>query len=308
MEFLVRPYADPDHDALLGLLRSPDIRDQYDVYDAPDGVSRVVDGVYTPRAGVRLAFAGGEPAGFAFAIILPGPPHAFAVFRGAVLPRFRRRGIGRALYDSVREFARTQRAIPSLRELAFSAWEPLEPATVMAESLGYRLDRSMWLMERPRGVPIAAPAWPEGITLRALDGSDDSLRDWNDAFNQSFVGTYRYVVSPMEHVRELAAKPDFRPEAILIAYRDGAIAGFCRNEMFEQRVEIGTLGTTPAARGIGLGRALLRWGVTWLERESSLPVTLTVDGQNETALRLYRSEGFEVTRTRRTWALKLDEA
>ena len=304
MAILVRPYVDSDHDALLGLLRSPDIRDQYEVYDAPDGVERVVDGVYTPREGVRMGFVDGEPVGFACAIMLPGPPHAFAVLRGAVLERFRRRGLGRALFDSVRAFATTHPKL-DVRELAFSAWDPTEPAAAMAQSLGYRPDRTLWLMNRPRG-PIAAPEWPAGITVRALDGSDDSLRDWNDAFNRSFVGTYRYVPSPIEHVRELASKPDFRPDAILIAYRDGEVAGFCRNELYEQRVEVGTLGTTPIARGIGLGRALLRWGVTWLERETTLPVTLIVDGLNETALRLYRSEGFEITRTRRTWALKLD--
>src|SRR6185295_9500056 len=104
MTIHVRPYVDADHDTLLGLLRSPDIRGQYEIYDAPDGVERVVDGVYTPRAGVRLAFVGSEPVGFACAIMLPGPPRAFTVFRGAVLERFRRRGIGRALYESVREY------------------------------------------------------------------------------------------------------------------------------------------------------------------------------------------------------------
>jgi mycothiol synthase len=307
MSIVVRPHVDSDHDALLYLLRSPGIRDQYEVYDAPDGVSRVVDGVYTPRDGVRLAFADGEPAGFACAIVLPGPPQAFAVLRGAVLAPFRRRGIGRALFDSVREFALAQRAVPGLRELAFSAWEPIEPGQAMADSLGYQQDRSLWLMLRPRG-PIAEPQWPAEVTVRVLDGSEASLRDWNEAYNRSFAGTYRYVVSPIEHVRELASKPDFRPDAILLAYRNGEVVGFCRNELYEQRVEIGTLGTTPAARGLGLGRALLRWGVTWLERESTLPITLIVDGLNETALRLYRSEGFEVTRTRRTWSKKLDQA
>jgi mycothiol synthase len=304
----IRPYRDSDHDALLGLLRSSDVRDQYEVYDAPDGVSRVVEGEYTPREGVRLAFVDGEPAGFACAIVLPGPPQAFAVLRGAVYARFRRRGIGRALFDAVREFALTQRKVPGLRELAFSAWEPFDPAQAMAGSLGYQPDRSLWLMERPRGAAVAEPVWPAGVTVRALDGSDASLLDWNEAFNRSFEGTYRYVYSPVEHVREMATKSDFRPDAILIAYRQGAIAGFCRNELYPQRVEIGTLGTTPVARGIGLGRALLRWGIAWLERESTLPVTLIVDGQNETALRLYRSEGFEVRRTRRTWAKPIGDA
>jgi ribosomal protein S18 acetylase RimI-like enzyme len=37
-------------------------------------------------------------------------------------------------------------------------------------------------------------------------------------------------------------------------------------------------------------------------------VTLVVDGENEGALRLYRSEGFEVTRTRRLWGRALDPA
>ena len=310
MSCLVRPYRDSDHDALLGLLRAPGIREHYDVYDAPDGVARVVEGSYTPRDGVHLAFAGApgeagsEPAGFACAIVLPGPPHAFAVLRGAVLERFRRRGIGRALYRAVSTFAVTQRELP-IRELVFSGWEPLEPAEAMAGSLGYRHDRSLWLMDRPRGMPVPEPRWPAGVTVRLLDHGEDSLRDWNDAFNHSFAGTYRYVPSPIEHVRAMAAKPDFRPDGVLLAHLDGKVAGFCRIELYENRGEIGTLGTTPAARGIGLGRALLRWGIAWLERETTLPVTLLVDGENETALRLYRSEGFEVKRTRKTWSLPL---
>ena len=48
--------------------------------------------------------------------------------------------------------------------------------------------------------------------------------------------------------------------------------------------------------------------MAWLERESTLPVTLLVDGGNEGALTLYRSEGFAVTRTRRTWAKRADGA
>ena len=305
MDILVRPYTPSDDVALLGLLRAPGIRAQYDIYDTPDGGSRLVDGSYTPREGVHLAFADGEPAGFACAIILPGPPHPWSLLRGAVLERFRRRGIGRALYAAVRDYALTQPETPGVHEFIVSAWEPFAEAQALADTLGYRHDRWMWLMQRPRGDHSPEPVWPDGIEVRTLDGSDASLADWNDAYNASFVGQYRYVPSPLENVHVLASKPDFRPDAILIAYCDGRVAGFCRNELFSQRGEIGTLGTSPSARGIGLGRALLRWGVGWLERETTLPVTLTVDGQNETALRLYRSEGFEVTRTRRIWSLPL---
>jgi ribosomal protein S18 acetylase RimI-like enzyme len=103
-------------------------------------------------------------------------------------------------------------------------------------------------------------------------------------------------------VRALVQKAGFRADGIVIAYRDGEVAGFCRNELFAARGEIGTVGTLPAARGIGLGRALLRWGVAWLERETPHPITLLVDGDNEGALGLYRSEGFEITRRRHLWS------
>jgi ribosomal protein S18 acetylase RimI-like enzyme len=42
--------------------------------------------------------------------------------------------------------------------------------------------------------------------------------------------------------------------------------------------------------------------VGWLESATADPVTLLVDGENQNALRLYRSEGFEVTKSRRIWA------
>jgi len=41
--------------------------------------------------------------------------------------------------------------------------------------------------------------------------------------------------------------------------------------------------------------------VRWLEEHAPGPVTLLVDGDNENALGLYRSEGFEIARTRRIW-------
>ncbi len=308
MSLEIRSYAPSDAGTLLEMLRAPGIREQYDMFDAPDGVQRMLGGPYTPFEGVRLAFADGEPAGFAVALLLPGPPHPWSLVRGAVREPFRRRGVARALYAAVRDFVLAQQHTPGVCELAMSAWQPFTEAQGLIESLGYRHDRWFWLMERPREAAPPEVVWPMGVTVRLLDGSDAALADWNDAFNESFVGQYRYVPSPLQHVHEQARKPTFRADAVLLAYRDGRVAGFCRNELYGGRGEIGTLGTLPAARGIGLGRALLRWGVGWLERESTLPVTLMVDGQNDSALRLYRSEGFAVTRTRRIWSLPLSTA
>lgn len=297
-DFEIRPYLPADRDALAALFADPCASAQYDKFAGPDGVELMLSDPYTPSDGVRLAFVGSELAGFAYALVLPGPPTRWAVLRGAVRERFRRRGIGRALHDAV---AAQLFATGALSELVISAWQPEPGADGLTSALGYVGERWMWLMDRPRG-PVPEPVWPPGVTVRVLDGSEAMLQDWTDAYNESFAEHYRYVASPIEHTRELVKKPGFRLDAVLIAYRDGKVAGFCRDELFDSRGEVGTIGTVHAARGIGLGRQLLRWGVGWLQRENDLPVTLLVDGENEGALALYRSEGFVATRTRRTWA------
>ena len=301
MPTTVRCYRPDDAPALQAMLRAPAIAEQYDLYSGADGVERMLGDPYTPVEGVRLAFVDGEPAGFACAILLPAD-EPWTMLRGGVLPRFQRRGVGRALHDAVSAFVREQARVPGIRSQLIAAWEPLEAATAVAERFGYAHDRWFWLMRRERAGAPPEPAWPAGVTARAFDGSEAMLADWNTIYNDSFAGHYRFVPSPIEHARDLTRQPGFRADGLLLAYRDGRVAGFCRNVLHATRGEIGTVGTAHAARGIGLGRALLRWGVGWLERESPHPVTLLVDGENEGALSLYRSEGFEVTRTRHLWA------
>ena len=301
MPTTIRPYRPDDRAALQGVLQSPEILQQFDMYAGADGVERLLGDPYTAAESVRLAFVDGEIAGFACAILLPAS-EPWTMLRGGVLPRFQRRGVGGALHDEMSAYVRRQTRMPGVRVQLLAAWEPLEPATAWAERLGYAHDRWFWLMRRERRGAPPAPRWPDGVTVRAYDGSDAMSADWNDAYNTSFAEHYRFVPSPLSHIAEITNKPGFRADGVLLAYRDGRVAGFCRNELFAARGEIGTLGTVPGARGIGLGRALLRWGVAWLERESPHPVTLLVDGENESALGLYRSEGFEIVRRRHLWS------
>jgi ribosomal protein S18 acetylase RimI-like enzyme len=53
------------------------------------------------------------------------------------------------------------------------------------------------------------------------------------------------------------------------------------------------LGVVPEARGLGLGRELVRKAL-WEARTADAPqLTLSVDARNQIALNLYRSMGFE---------------
>ena len=100
MAITVRPYRPDDRAALQALLQSPEIAGQYDMYEGSDGAERLLADPYTPAEGVRLAFVEGEAAGFACAILLPAA-EPWTMLRGGVLPRFQRRGVGRALHDAV---------------------------------------------------------------------------------------------------------------------------------------------------------------------------------------------------------------
>ena len=53
------------------------------------------------------------------------------------------------------------------------------------------------------------------------------------------------------------------------------------------------LGVVPEARRGGLGRALLADGLRWIESKGASEAVLGVDAQNEKALTLYQSLGFE---------------
>jgi mycothiol synthase len=251
--------------------------------------------------GIWLAFDDRRPVGFCMLMLWPSTRGFWSMVRLGVVETHRRRGVGRDLLGKVN---RRLDALPPERrplEVCLSAWQPNPAAEAFATRHGFTPARWFWSMERPRG-PAAPVTWPDGVDVLPFDGSDVMLRHWNDCYNDSFAENYLTVSSTVDDCRAITKLDHFRPDGLLLAYRDGACVGFCRNALYPDFGEIDVLGVARAARGIGLGRALLRWGVGWLESRAVPHVRLMVDAENETALRLYRSEGFDTVRTRRAWA------
>lgn len=290
----LRPFDIRHLEAWRGLLAEPSIAPQFEVFQGEGGLEHKLADSHLHEDTIRLAFLEGELVGFGFGWVLGSGAEPWGMMRVGVHPGARRRGIGRAIAGAVIAALEAKRVPETLGSL----WRPADDAEGFAEALGFEHERWFWMMERPRG-DVRPPEWPAGVTTRVFDRSEAMLRDWNAAYNGSFIDHWRFVPSSLEDAARYAASPGFAADGLLVAYRDGEPAGFCRCERYPSRGEIGVLGTTRAARGIGLGRALLRWGVAWLESHTTTPVTLVVDGDNERALSLYRSEGFEVTRTRR---------
>jgi mycothiol synthase len=78
----------------------------------------------------------------------------------------------------------------------------------------------------------------------------------------------------------------------LLLERDGILLGFCWLKIEGQLGEFYVVGVDPDHQGEGLGRALVEAGVARLVERGIHSAHLYVEGDNEAALRLYRSFGF----------------
>jgi len=286
-----------DLESLAAVVEHRSLQEEFEPWQGR--VAAACEDPFHPAELTWIARDQGAPVAFALAYVLPSTPGRFAQVRIGVIDSHRRLGLGSQLLDTA--VAALHAGAPDCREISLVAWVPNVAAERFAARHGFAHARSFWLMERPRG-HVPDTTMPPSIELRAFDGSEAALRDLNDAYNASFAQHYHFVRTTVDDTRALVTRAGFRRDALALAYRGGHCVGFCRNELFANRGEIAVLGTVPEARRIGLGRALLRWGVAWLEIHDAPRITLLVDGDNEQALVLYLSEEFHVARTREVWA------
>jgi mycothiol synthase len=301
MSLVIAPCHDEDLPILRTLARHPSLADEFAPLQTDAGFDDLMGEPMLPRELRWIASIDGTPVGFCFCFVAPSIQGSFAMIRFGVIEPHRRQGVARALLAGTCSAIAAIRERHDLRELSISAWDPNPAAAAFATRHGFRHARHYWRMERPLG-PVATPVWPDGVTVRTFDGSDRDLTEFNAAYNRAFAEHYHYVRSSDEDTRTVIAQAHFRPGGLALAHRDGECLGFCRNSRFGEAGEVSLIGTVPEARGIGLGRALLRWGVAWLQNDRAQPIYLMVDGENDSATRLYRSEGFAVARTRVHWS------
>lgn len=290
-----------DEPAVRGLVEHPSLAHEFDYLRGAGGIARELTDPHLLRTSCTLASLDGRAVGFAFAYVLPSREGDWAAVRLGVVDDARRQGIGTALLERTR--ATVRRDAPVVRETFLSAWLPAPHAEAFARARGHVEARTFW--ELAHDGPLRTPEWPDGCIVTPFDGSTRDLAEWSDAYNRAFADNWRAVVTSPERVARIAARPGFRRDGLALARRDDQCVGYCACLLREDAGEVAVLAVVPEARGIGLGRALLRWGIGFLRARAPQRVTLHVDGANDTALRLYRSEGFAVARERRIWSSRL---
>jgi mycothiol synthase len=213
----------------------------------------------------------------------------FALLRGehldlAVAPGHRRQGRGRALADRILEGVSG----------TVHAWSHVDHpgARRLAEELGFRRTRELWVMRLPNDVRLDSTDL-EVRSFRAGD-EDELLRVNAAAF------AHHPEQGSLDHdgLAERMSESWWDPADLLVAEEDGRMLGFHWTKVHPASSgqtphgEVYVLGVDPAAQGRGLGKALTLAGLAHLRDHGVGEILLYVEADNDPAVALYRRVGF----------------
>ncbi|WP_144659387.1 mycothiol synthase [Paenarthrobacter nicotinovorans] len=210
----------------------------------------------------------------------------------AVHPSYRNRGVAGRLLDALQQ----QRGLDGL-----SAWSHgnHEAAAQLATRYGYgpmRELRKMRLMSSTSALPDAG--LPDGVSIRAFVPGEDE-QAWLAANRAAFAHHPEQGALTLADLEARKAEDWFDPEGFLLAVNDaGELLGFHWTKVHPRQgthPEIGevyVVGVTPAAQGLGLGKALTVAGIRHLQDKGLHAVMLYVDADNQAAVALYQKLGF----------------
>ena len=204
-------------------------------------------------------------------------------FELVVDPEHRRRGLGAALLDRVlRETAR-----PVL------AWAHGDaPASrALASRFGFAAVRTLLQLRAPVAPGTSPPALTSGLPTREFQPGRDNAA-WLALNARAFAAHPEQGALTQADLEARMAEPWFDPSSLLLLERDGALVGSCWLKVEDGIGEFYAVAVDPDAQGQGLGGLLVDLGLARLAELGIATASLYVEGDNEPALRLYRSRGF----------------
>jgi mycothiol synthase len=264
-----------------------------------------------PSSDARVAEVGGRLVGTCWVRLVSGvtvfsADGTEAYVEGRVDADHRGRGVGAALLGWTLDRARAAGA----RSVFTDTDSPAGVALLTAE--GFRPDRlvEVMVLEDPAGV--GPPAWPAGARLERRGRGEALVDAVVAACDGAFADLEGYRGATRPVVARVLADESSDPSLCLLARRGGEVVGLCYCRLERSGDALGgwieDLGVAPAARGIGLGRALLRQGVAELAARGAGSVLLGVDARNAVAKGLYLATGFKRTSELIRYRLRLDRA
>jgi ribosomal protein S18 acetylase RimI-like enzyme len=204
---------------------------------------------------------------------------------GMVDPEFRRRGIGTALLGAALELCAEQ----GRREALLIVPRESEGGRTLARSRNATLAHTEYALLL-RGAPVDGPSDPT-ITLRTAQTGDVAplLRLFTAGFGWAPPDLGERLVEPRART--------------YVAEREGRIVATARVSRSDERGDVYGFVVDPPLQGRGIGRDVLRRVCRELRDDGAAVIGLEVEAENDGAIHLYTSLGFEPVTTEDYWAI-----
>jgi len=153
--------------------------------------------------------------------------------------------------------------------------------------------RELYRMERDLRAPEGPEPAADGYTIAGYSPADrDAVVAVNAAAFSHHPEQGRLTVDEFD---DLTRQSWFDPAGLLVAKRDGQVAGFHWTKRHGGGLgEVYVIAVDPGHEGRGLGRVLLERGLNHLFYSGDTRVQLYVEGDQDRVVKMYHNAGFEV--------------
>lgn len=288
MTILIRNFAPSELDAYVQLVNEIDRVDRLGKATSMEHLKeRLGQPRYYPEEDIFLAEMDSLPVGYAE--IMRELEIGRVILDGAVHPAYRGRGVGTRLL----EIALDHSGELGAEVVQIPIAQRMKDSQQFVRKRGFVVVRRHWLMALTR-YREATLQLPKGFQLRPfLPGDEEMLCAIQ---NLVFAGSWGFRPNTVEEIRYLVNTSLCHYEGILFVTEGKKAVGYCwtMDEPGDgDKGSIRMMGVDPSHRGRGLGRAALVAGINYLQERGMKAIELSVDSENLSARRLYRSVGFK---------------
>lgn len=207
----------------------------------------------------------------------------------AVLPDYRRHGVGKKLIEKILQ-------THSTRPIRLWAHGLNTGSASLAVSCGFKQVRTLWQMRRSLITQIPQAKLPDELNIRNFDSESDfeTLLACNQVAFANHPEQGQWTKS---NLQQRMSESWFDPNGLKVATHNDEIVAYSWMKVDEANAgsklgEIYVVGVNPAWQKHGLGRFLTLEGLRYLRSLNLNTALLYVDAENEKAISLYQSLGF----------------